>query len=1066
MSSNNKKVNRQLYAEQRRHQMREEHSAKVKSDVEAKMRPFLQELNFLDPQQVEHCYSKVQDYIKKNAISHEWKEHAHFIFKHYIIGLNQKHDCQLCIPALPITLSREPSVYSFEWFENGQKIRAITQSLLEYWNNTSKSDDFSHDEIIGNILMCAILFAGLNHPLSVEALLQHLNHPRPIRNIQSINIIFLEPASPSYGDIYVDEKSCRKSRNFVPDQLTRLWLIHFNQRGIQHVDRSVDDYLAIVFQKIRQPFNKKILKKLYRYANYYWQQQANVQIDPALVQCLTEKTDTCGLSEPEFKRFYSPSFALKHTFGSKIITEAETDAEQSDQEHQKLSIDVDEVIKIHKDVLRIIRTQQSQHHICASLIEYCETNGALFNPYIQRILLWLISLYQPQSAQIQRLTHLFKIDAVQFQRSFKHYRALADSSIYTYYTRIAEPWLIHTLQYRDEQDDINLTIRKIYQQILSSDVSESPDQHNQRAKSSHQVTAILKRFHQFQKVVYEAGDFSLESFGLQNRPKARIIGPHTYQAFMSVLHGLMESKQFHPQRHQVLSIIYCLAYRTGLRINEILNLRIQDIEGSDSMSIWVQPYGSKQQGNLHRLKTDSAERTVPVYCLLKTQEYKSFHDYVIQQRQLHPSRGFLFHSFNHLTRINHHVVTTQFKLIMNNLFDEHDYSFHSLRHTAANHLALLLNTDYQPWVALMTDYTKEEYLNIRRELLRNDQDQNHWFLIAHLLGHLDPSETFKTYLHLNYVIGGYQLFCVNPLINNGLAKKLMGYQSQLKFLNQVKDHLKFDFQLHSKKLSECLMNQHTAWESNHSKYICNQENHIKIAEHNSFDYFAGTPKSLISVPLFYKCLTLLEIKKDAEQVAAQLSLPVLLVQQWYQNALELKELTSKQQRMRLFDENNALRSSTSLKPSMLNTQEDLNAMQYFFEHLHQKWLLQPDQLVDVFQTFLGRVTASHTGIHFPAEQVQHMETFYAAVHSLFPAKFWHLLTKDAKKRIPSAKYPILANLVKSQHAQFPTSHERILRLQLYSIQYGRALAAFKFCLHLAIIGRPSTLCLSRNKDSD
>lgn len=63
-----------------------------------------------------------------------------------------------------------------------------------------------------------------------------------------------------------------------------------------------------------------------------------------------------------------------------------------------------------------------------------------------------------------------------------------------------------------------------------------------------------------------------------------------------------------------------------MRINEILGLRVRDIEGLTNLSLWIQPYGSKKQGNLHKLKTDSAERIVPVYCLLKDDEYRLFQE--------------------------------------------------------------------------------------------------------------------------------------------------------------------------------------------------------------------------------------------------------------------------------------------------------------------------------------------------------------------------------------------------------------------------------------------------------
>ncbi len=52
----------------------------------------------------------------------------------------------------------------------------------------------------------------------------------------------------------------------------------------------------------------------------------------------------------------------------------------------------------------------------------------------------------------------------------------------------------------------------------------------------------------------------------------------------------------------------------------------------------------------------------------------------------------------------------------------------------------------------LTDYSENEYQKIRAELLQNQHGQNHWFVTAHLLGHIEPVETFKSlYHHLSYI---------------------------------------------------------------------------------------------------------------------------------------------------------------------------------------------------------------------------------------------------------------------------------------------------------------------------
>ncbi len=78
-----------------------------------------------------------------------------------------------------------------------------------------------------------------------------------------------------------------------------------------------------------------------------------------------------------------------------------------------------------------------------------------------------VSIDQVQE-QIKELSATFDFDTTQYTKAFQDNQKLADSSIYTYYTRIAEPFLTHALQYIDADDDINDLLNKIYQQIISN----------------------------------------------------------------------------------------------------------------------------------------------------------------------------------------------------------------------------------------------------------------------------------------------------------------------------------------------------------------------------------------------------------------------------------------------------------------------------------------------------------------------------------------------------------------------------------------------------------------------
>lgn len=172
----------------------------------------------------------------------------------------------------------------------------------------------------------------------------------------------------------------------------------------------------------------------------------------------------------------------------------------------------------------------------------------------------------------------------------------------------------------------------------------------------------------------------------------------------------------------------------------------------------------------------------------------------------------------------------------NKLNREHHYSFHSFHHTAANHLSLLLNCEYAPLVEELTDYNIDEYQKIRHELLQNQHGQNHWFIIAHLLDHIEPVDTFKSYIHLGYLIGGQKLLKYYPDISNELAKKIMGYNPTFKNLKAIKDNQFFNFE---KKtfLAMKLLNDQTAWLESNGIDILNELAAQTQKPHNFFDFF-------------------------------------------------------------------------------------------------------------------------------------------------------------------------------------------------------------------------------------
>lgn len=1055
MSSFNKEIPKKRYAEDRRQLQRNAVEKTLRADAEQELQQFFDEQKFSTKDFIQ-AYPAIYEFIKRKAPNLAWKKYAHEFFRTYIKDFNKSNNLDLPLPYLTFVMKRDEPIFTLDWIQAGHEIDIILEKLWNYWTIVRDSSTFSDDEIIANILLCSMLYGGLSQTATLNALLEHLKNPAKIQKICNLNIIFLEPLSPSYGDLFVDEKTIRKSRNFIPDQLTRLWLIHFNVRQIRNISLDVEAYLRLIFQKIKYPYTTKTFKFLHDYANFNWLQLKNSDVDPALSQCLLEKTLTCGLSEHEFENFALPKLKIQ------LSDEIERNVSSTVKALPVINTSevVENVIFIHKNLLKIIRTSSTEHSIAELIIEFCLTYQAQFNEFSKRIILWLISLYRPSTEQIKELVTIFDFDIDKYTKSFQEHQKLADSSIYTYYTRIAEPFLTHALQYFDAEDDINDLLNKIYQQIISNTrLADEADQPEFK-KSKDQTIRMLKRFHTFQQIVFQAEDFELEFIASQSRPRARIIGYTAFQVILKKLDQFLHDQSISDHQYKLFKIIYILAYRTGMRINEILGLRVKDIEGLDQLSIWVQPYGSKKQGNQHLLKTDSAERIVPTYALLKAEEYEFFKDFVAEKRLENKINLHLFSNLNENRKLNKHIITAPLKQILNQIFKEHHYSFHSFRHTAANHLSLLLNCEFTPLVQELTDYSKNEYEKIRAQLLQNQHGQNHWFVIAHLLGHIEPVETFKSYIHLSYLIAGQKLQKHHPDMSNELAKKIMGHNATFKNLKITNDEKVFNFEKNQATLATLLLNDQTNWLQSNAADILNELSLQSQQPHDFFAYFIGTEDSKISLKRFYETLNQLEIHSDPLAVSQKMCLPEKLVNYWYENALNLAAIKSQKGNSRLFN----IDSSTHLKPSMLDTAEELHAMTYFFEQLQKIACKNPTQIAYVLNAFLNRVTASHTGIHYRWKDIDQLEHFFSQVKDLFPAKFWHLLGQDLQKKLNAKQQPQLFKLAKATTDKHPSTQEEFPRLQLYSVKDGHALAAFKFCLHLACIGRPHSIQLNGLND--
>ena len=1000
------------YAYERRANNRDQKQIKERIQIQAIIDEFLSFEQVQRSDSIITLFEQVNQHLNQHQYSFALKKTFYQQFRKRIIQYNHTNDADLPLPTQHlVSIQRTPLLFNETWLEQSKSISLIKEKLLRFWYTT---DNFTADESIGNILICAILYGGISSLSSLEALLKHLKQQNSINQIPKIQIplIFLEPQSPHYGDLYDPKQPLKKSRNFVPDRLTLLWIARLKTQKID-IQSDCYTYINCIFKALALPLSPKQFKQFLEMASQSWMQLEMVDLSPALALCLTEGIDTCGLSPSTFKRYLTPQLAIFDSQKAeepppKIINPLEKE-EQFCKDHS-----LDSLIGLHKQILKFFRNSDQ---ITVKLRNFLLNQQDHLPENAKRLGLWLYSLFHPAVDDIESICRLYQLDQNKYLRYVAQQQKIRHSSIYSYYTKLAETWLLHSNDFIEEPD-LNDHLKTIYNRMLTG-----------VGKSRSQKFDLLKRFHQFQQMLFNAESFPLSGAGLRvHSPKAEIISGKTFQYLLSQLSQYKHSS-YTAHDLEMLSIVYTIAFRTGMRINEILGMRIKDVEGVKASSIWIRPYRAKHQQ--HFLKTDSAERNLNVQILLSEEEHLKFQRYCKTRRMAYTSNQYLFTMWNSAERIKPYMLTAPLQKILDVILPNHCYSFHSLRHTATNNLAMILTMDYES-VSVFTGYSHQHYNLIRSQLLSSQTPQNCWYLLAHLLGHIDPTETFRSYLHLAYIMAGYQLRQFDPCLDRTIIQKIcpsikVPKQHQIA-LSYYDEQIAQTIKIKSLETPDKLIT------------TSNIKAHLDQVENRNFFY--GTSKSSYPFPLISKILKKLDQSYTPQLLSQQYDFPLDQLMLWQRNIIRLKQLKNRKNRARFIID---VDKSERILPH-IETAEEKYVLEYFFKQLNE--LRRDDaNILDAIHIFEIKTNISHAGLIFNSADLRLANRFLRGIYSLFPTKYWKIALSpeiSQVKLMERLPFNFLSCSISS-------SLNNSFKLELVSQKNAKALAVFRYCMLVLLI---------------
>lgn len=892
---------------------------------------------------------------------------ARYEFLRFIREYNREHaEAEYPEPSVPIILKRTPPVIRHTWFEHGKDTKQLALQAIEHWE---KTDKYSLEETLGWLIFSAAI-GGLNDQQALLSLIKSVLGRQDLSLIgpdNDIICLILAVEDTNYGnDIQPD--GLYRSFIYMPDPLTQIWMIRAYQ-FTEELSTSIDinSLLKKALKPIRTSYS---IPDLLRAADYIWSLKPNVNLCPTLVRVMQGKTKTCSLSAREFARFYRHWGPVANA----ILYEDEPNVMLQKDKPIKANGGVTPLSKrIMSKIKNSLEGPANQRTTgLTHLLGDIEHEGA------RRLISWLISLTSGR-------------------------KSLKNTSIFRYMSSVAHPWVSLTADL-----DISLLDRSDYEELYREILSLRPQE------SKAYDAGRLSQFHQLMRQQFNAPNAKIDYVNNQDICAAKLIGPSLFSALIQTVNSAAIMNQ---ADKSTLTLIYTLAYRTGMRREEIMGIQLRDIEAVTLENTQVVSFSILVRANrISSIKSTSAFRRILLSALLKPDELALMQKHWYKQRRLKQDQQSspLFTLSNSNSPVPGHVAYSVLKQAFNVIMGQHSYTFHSFRHTALSNLAVVLqgNTEL---IEYLTDYSSDDVERIQTGLLGSiTNGSDRWHALAQLAGHITPQQTFQSYVHFAHLQAGWQLYNSNDNISFKAIEQLTGFsQSKLYRLAPSKADGQAKQVRHATKslplnnllpaLFSDLKSHVGSWEevgntmlhSKHSKTAITKNNSGKIEQKSQAQLMLSTlPGSAISpiaMDEAYFLIKQIENKLSTESVAQDYNVPLELLERWQDKAIELRSLTTRNGLARLFSQDR-LENNTDglLLPAPLNNTGLTIQAGKLFQNANMLYEKEPDKLLWFLSVFLKKTKPTRSALYFSATESDSLKKFLEIAERLLSAAHWRL----------------------------------------------------------------------------
>lgn len=939
----------------------------------------------VDNQLLEHCKSNIRSY-----------QMARIEFAKYIKRFNLSSNHYYPVPAAPVRYERSLPLQNIETLKHGKKVNQFAQNMIAYW---TKHNDFSLTQSLGFCLISSILFNGIYNENELQKFLKIILKTKKFQSFLNLNhIVSLDIPNRNFGNqrIYDPDFSVSYTKTFVLHDIVKCWIYRLKHQKFD-LFSDIEDAEHLINACIIEcfPEEKVRCKDLLKYGFYYTQFLKNCGLDQMSICILKNEIYSSSPLEKQLAAYFIQSEPTPTHTVQNIC--------EKPQKKPTVTITLDEV-----DILVEIRQTIRAKNYSDQLIELYAKKQS---PALERLLLWSILRSKLTEPQLDLLNHI-----IQQQQRFKRKLIRADfqpvkqSSLKTMFSQFAVHWLQAT-QDKDISSFSNADFEDLYGEMLLLKA--------ETARATLQKR--LQEFHHKQTLFFNAPSVDLDNLIQVKICRTALISPHI---FYRMLEQLENTQDISIQDKNIFKLIFILGFRVGLRINETLNIFVRDLFISeDAVMLTIRNNRNKNQ------KSYSAYRKIPLHHLLKADELHALKTYSQNRKRLLKEQGksvaqplFLKQS---LEETHENEVNALLKQLIQPVFGEHNFTYHSLRHSAFNHLYLVLKNS--TLADAFTDYSPHEQLRIRYALLRNRNTQQTWYALSHFAGHLTPETTCSNYLHLMHLAISHQLNQMHSPLPKEAYFNILKHDDSIKYPVQQRAIKQFLFE----QLTKDRYRQH--------------DHQFQLGQQKSPDsLMLGAHDSAMTFELLHHILA---VEKEQDLMLPE-AIPLQIAQKLRARAQHLKTSCVNQKKSSRLFTTDFLRKTPNALVTMLPTnQEEKKVIHHVQERYANVQSKYKKQLHTIYSIYLEKVQPNSAQLIFELNEKRQLKKLLSFIHSLFPKKYLHLeLSQQSKIELKKTLQDLT---LRAENFSLNEEEERIK----FSFKYkdAKALGVFKLLMYLMIV---------------